>query len=79
MKGGRRYVIRDDRDDHPRCILRIREERRREEKEQERKKREKKAQMKSLFDDTVAYYTASSVAEDKHYVTYGRNRQYVKN
>lgn len=48
-------------------------------KEQERKKREKKAQIKSLFDDTVAYYTASSTAEDKHYVTYGRNRQYVKN
>lgn len=46
-------------------------------KENERKKREKKAQMKSLFGDTVAYYTASSTAEDKHYVTYGRNRQFV--
>ena len=41
------------------------------------KKREKKAQMKSLFGDTVAYYTASSAAEDKHYFTYGRNRRFV--
>lgn len=48
-------------------------------KENERKKREKKEQMKSLFDDTVAYYTASSTAEDRHYITYGRNLRYVKN
>ena len=46
-------------------------------KENERKKREKKEQLKSLFDDTVAYYTASSNAEEKHYVTYGKNRRYV--
>ena len=47
-------------------------------KDQERKKREKKAQVKALFDETVAYYTASSEAEDRKYITYGRNLQYVK-
>ena len=47
-------------------------------KENERRKREKKEQMKSLFGDTVAYYTASSNAEDKQYVTYGRNRRVVR-
>lgn len=46
-------------------------------RENEKKKREKKEQMKSLFGDTVAYYTASSTAEEKHYVTYGKNRQYI--
>ena len=46
-------------------------------KENERKKREKKEQMKSLFGDTVAYYTASSNPEDKHYITYGKNKRYV--
>ncbi len=47
-------------------------------KENEKKKREKKEQMKSLFGETVAYYTASSAASDKNYITYGKNRQYVK-
>ena len=47
-------------------------------KENERKKREKKEQMKSLFGDTVAYYTASSSALEKNYITYGKNRQYIK-
>lgn len=47
-------------------------------KENEKKKREKKEQMKSLFGDTVAYYTASSSALEKNYITYGKNRQYIK-
>ena len=34
--------------------------------------------MKALFDETVAYYTASSAAEEKHYVTYGRDKKYIK-
>ncbi len=48
-------------------------------KENEKKKREKKEQIKSLFDDTVAYYTASSEAQEKHYITYGKDRRYIKN
>ncbi|MCR5746145.1 MAG: hypothetical protein K6G03_00370 [Lachnospiraceae bacterium] len=47
-------------------------------KDEERKKKEKKARMKSIFGDTVAYYTASANAEEKHYVTYGKNKQYIK-
>ncbi|MCR5774744.1 MAG: hypothetical protein K6G42_06625 [Lachnospiraceae bacterium] len=47
-------------------------------KENEKKRKEKKTQLKSLFGDTVAYYSASSAAEDKHYVTYGKNKQYIK-
>ena len=48
-------------------------------KENERKKREKKEQIKALFDDTVAYYTASSEAEKKQFITYGKDRRYVRN